>query len=178
MPSIAQQDYLRPRCKSVNDCHLLAALAHNIQYGTIFDTIIVFEAITGDDDETRPIAYDADHGAGANVIYYNSANGEVSTIAVPYTQTQYEGLAAIQDGVNDYETIPALIAIRGHLVDEVSGEYVCVDDKFLSVTVSDDNKIATIAISDESAVEGQEEWENISWEDAQKLIGLPVTDND
>lgn len=174
MPSIAQQDYLRPSGKSVYDCHLFAALAHNIQQGTVFDT--VFEMINGDGDTEidRVLSY-TPYTTEKNIYYCDTVDVGIKSFTLEHTQTQYEGLAAIQDAAEYYDNIPALEVKNGFIYDDnVAEGYICVEGKKLAVTVADDSTIAALAISDESPTEAQN-FVNISWEDAQKLIGLPIS---
>lgn len=165
MPSIAQQDYLRPQGKSLNDCHLLAALSHNIQHGTIFDTIINF--INGDEESVnvRPLQVTDEP---KEIYYFDSFNSEISRITIEYAQTQYEGLAAIQDAAEHWDVIPAFNNADGYLSeDELGAGVIGVDGKNLAVTVTN-GIITALSISNESG-----SGTDISWEDAQKLIGLP-----
>ena len=166
MPSIAQQDYLRPQGKYLYDCHLLAALAHDLEQGTIFDSIIGF--INSDDEQVyvRPIAITDTEAK--SIWYWDSFAPSVSSFDIDYTQTQYEGLAAIQDADNDYTSLPELETDSdGYLYATVGNDtLVTVGGKKLAVTVSDDDTIAALAISNEE-YSGFE----ITWEDAQNLIG-------
>ena len=167
MPTIAQQDYLRPQGKHTNsDCHLLAALAHNLLQGTLFDTIMVID-YAGEVDEARPIATD-----GRNVYFYDAMNGEIAQMGVEFTQTQYEGLAAIQDAADDYTGIPGLGADNDTnlLAETVLGlGAIGVGGKILEATVAD-GVLVGLSISEQSYPDVE-----ITWEDAQKLIGLPIS---
>ncbi len=168
MPQIAQQDYLRPSGKSINDCHLLAALAHNIQQGTIFDTLI--EAINANAarEISRIVAYNPADEDCATVFYCDTVNTTIAALEICYNSIQYEGLAAIQDARETFDYIPAFRAEGGLLFETEDSEYVGVDGKKLAVTVKD-GKIAALTISEENDTDV-----DISWEDAQKLIGLPI----
>ena len=170
MPSIAQQDYLRPQGKSLNDCHLLAALAHNIQQGTIFDTII--DLYEGGDKSYSPII--GHFPDSQSLFFYDATAEEIQKVSIPYTQTQYEGLAAIQDKQEGgYDQLPSLTKDSGHLYDySLNGMYICIGGKYREVTTDGNQKIASLVISDESAA--PDTYIDISWDDAQKLIGLPI----
>lgn len=167
MPQIAQQDYLRPSGKSIKDCHLLAAFAHSIAHGTIFDVIFSYEGDYGL-VENRIINKDRHN----NLFFMDTDDRSHKTIYVIYTQTQYEGLAAIQDADNSYTSVPVLETDSdGYLFAIVDNDkLVTVGGKKLAVTVSDDDTIAALAISNDE-YSGFE----ITWEDAQKLIGLPIS---
>lgn len=168
MPSIAQQDYLRPSGKALTDCHLLAALAHNIQQGTIFDTIMTVVTL-GETDQIRPYSVDS---AGYIYLYY-PYDAEAVSIQITYTQTQYEGLAAIQDTAGGYYDIPVLALRGGYLAEDVVlDDELTIGGKKIAATVKDGH-LVNIAIS-EVEYNGTE----ISWEDAQKLIGVRCVDND
>lgn len=173
MPQIAQQDYLRPQGKTQYDCHLLAALAHNIQQGTIFDTIMSY--INGDEEKVnmRISLLQEVADTQTDIYYYDSVSTVMDLISITYTQTQYEGLAAIQDAFEGWDAVPELEKDDGFLYDTLSGDYVTTGGKKLIPTIGEDGLLSDIEISTQE-YPGTE----ISWEDAQKLIGLPCSPND
>ena len=176
MPSIAQQDYLRPQGKSLSDCHLLAALAHNVQQGTIFDTIVSYINVDFEPDNAKVIAANYFQPPFAYLHIYDAANSTMETISITYTQTQYEGLAAIQDAEEDWSVIAKLAdgynGVDG-LYDVKGGGWICVGGKKILPTVTN-GKIVELSLSNETPPV-EDSFYNLSWEDAQKLIGLPIS---
>ena len=182
MPSIAQQDYLVIKGKAETDYRLIAGVAALIERKTLFDAIIVIET-TGEHAffaECRPLSIlgGPEDGNLRVDIYYDGGN---SVIEVPsFTQTQFEGLAAIQDaenyygeigiGVDTYASDPDLYLYEGE-----GGNFICSDGKFLKVSLTqiegDEYKITAIEQTEKTAEDG---YVNVSFEDAQKLIGLTV----
>ena len=174
MPSIAQQDYLKISCQGTRDCHLLAAIAHNVKQGTLFETVI--SIITGDGRTffTRPDAYRVGQMGDVEValVYFKDpSNPDFEKAQIYYNQTQYEGLAAIQDAINVHTEIPSIDQQEHGLFTHDSDNYVCVNGKYLVPEISEDDKLLGITISEESPAAGTD-FINISWEDAQKLIGV------
>ena len=166
MPSIAQQDYIKIEGKSYNDCHLLAGLAKALQLGTIFDAIINYVDADDDVESVRVI-----NVTNNFIATYSFQSPGMVDWEIVYTTAQYEGLAAIQDALGIYTEVPDISydADTYFLREEIDGTLLCVDGKKLIATVAD-GKLTALAISDEE-FEGTE----ISWEDAQKLIGLPIS---
>lgn len=166
IPSIVQQNYLKIEGKSIYDCHLRAGLAKAIQNGTIFDVLITYSH-NNDVATCRILSVEAE-----NVYIFSTFEGDTVPINISFTATQYEGLAAIQDSIDDYSAIPKFEEYEGGFLNETAlgTGFVGVNGNKLSVTV-DDGKIAALVISDEENAEI-----DISLEDAQKLIGLPITE--
>lgn len=180
MPQIAQQDYIRiaPKIGRTiqNDAAGLARIKELLQRGTIFDAIITtaFEENAEDSGEiARVNGFYEDQ-----VVYlYNGYEGKNSDISLSHTKKQYEGLAAVQLAIDEhngdvYGNLPDIhIGDAGHLYERAEVLEICVDDHYLIATESDYH-LATISLG-EQIPEGID-FINISWEDAQKLIGLLI----
>lgn len=174
MPSIAQQDYLRIVATHPSDipwtvCEVLAGLAGAIAKGTIFDVVIEHQGTDGSFNFVRPFAVSLSSTINT-ISAWDVFNAGPILYEIEYTQTQYEGLAAIQDATEEYDEVPELMWASDYLQDS-NGKFICVGGKKLSLIVTDSNTIQALAISDVEDADGL----NISFEDAQKLIGLPLT---
>lgn len=181
MPQVAQQDYLVIKGATVTDYRLIAKLASLIERKTLFDAVIVIEA-TGEHPffaECRPLSiYGGPEGNTQVDIYFD---GGYSTIEVPpFTQTQFEGLAAIQEAENTYGEIVLGVDTYGsdpdiYLYEGEEGNFICSDGKLLKVTLTqkegDEYEITAIEQTTKTIDDG---YVNVSFEDAQKLIGLTV----
>ena len=167
MPQVAQQDYNVVKCKSDKDAAAYARLVRATELNTILDTLI--DRTAEQNGISKVLAWNPQTNA---VGYIDGDDMEITYYSLPYTATQYEGLAAIQDAIDDYSDIPQFEEDEGGFLNETAlgAGVVGVDGKKLSVTVSDDDKIAALSISDEEGADV-----DISWEDAQKLIGLPIS---
>lgn len=174
MPQIAQQDYkvIAPKeGRSFNaDSAALAELKKSILNGIGFDCLIK-DTIADDGDINRVLGFYPD---GSAASYYSLAEGEViKTIVLDYTVTQYQGLAAVQNAMDDIglqASLPTFEKEDSHLLASADDDVrVCVDGKYLTVIGDETIEALTIA---ETGPTGN--FINISWEDAQKLIGLPL----
>mgnify|MGYP003300459813 CR=1 FL=1 len=180
MPQIAQQDYLyiRPVNASTvsTDAAALGQLRRAVDNGTIWDCVIknpfVFDGIAGPNWGRVIGAYTE---ASRRVTIWDAGNDEAGVISLLHTQLQYEGLAAIQASLkengNPVDEIPDLGTANGYLGELSYGNYVAVDGHYIIPTITD-NKIASLSIGEQIS-EG-DDFINITWEDAQKLIGLPI----
>lgn len=183
MPQIAQQDYLyiKPVNANVvaNDAAALGQLRGAIDKGTIWDCIIFFPCDNEGEDYpniSKVLSYNPDK----ITIYDNSAD-KTAIINVPYTQQQYEVLAAIQresisNGYDEPSTIrlPALSlsgSDRDTLTDSNTGCYICVDSHILK-GIKKDSYLDSLTLGEQ--ISELQDYINITWEDAQKLIGLPI----
>lgn len=110
--------------------------------------------------------------------YWSVADGELKNIALPYTVSQYQGLAAVQAEIDRIEgaiidELPTLsAAIDKLLVDNNNGYQICTPEGYQYKVTITDGKIATIEVSTTKIQDGGV-FIAISIEDAQKLIGLP-----
>lgn len=178
MPQIAQQDYkvIAPKeGRSFNrDAAALAELKKAILAGIGFDCLIK-DTIADDGDINRVLGF---YPNGSVVDYYSIAETEVKTLSLQHTVTQYQGLAAVQQAEDEYmervaEELPHLYLERlGFLSESIEGVDICVNGFKLSVT-SSGGRITALEISDTKPSEGAH-FINIAWEDALKLIGLPI----
>lgn len=178
MPQIAQQDYIvikpkKGRAANV-DAECLRRLKQACENGTIFDCIIYEPTVAEESDFSRVIA-----GYDISILLYSAGDTEIVSIEFPYTVTQYQGLAAVQEAEDEYsggveEVLPSLsLVLGGYLNEDNEGIPICVNGFRLSVTAPD-GTIAALEISDTKPAEG-EDFINIAWEDALKLIGLPIS---
>lgn len=162
------------------DAYALGQLAKILEKNdtSIFDVILKNVALfEGDGDPNygkvlgvRPKI----HGLSA----LDRGNGEIFNFTIPYTSTQYEGLAAVQEageaqhpdeGMKDY--IPKLQIQETFLMDNTLGYLVTdLEGHKISVTVAD-GKLASVAISEEIAPSNPIK---VPFEEIQKLIGLPI----
>lgn len=176
MPQIAQQDYKvishdihRP---FANDAAALGELKKAILNGIGFDCLID-GSIAGENDINRVLGFYPD---GSGVSYYSAANGETVDIALPNTVTQYQGLAAVQNAIDEkvepMVEIPQL-SYKDEYLMESGGDFICVDGKYLIITTDSGNILKTLIIAETGPTPGIG-FVNITWEDAQKLIGLPI----
>lgn len=176
MPSIAQQDYIviktsaSPRPFTI-DAAALSQIAGCMSRGNIYDCLL--QNYDGNDEYfARIIAFAP---SSKTIFYYEWNSGEMDSIEVDYTVTQYQGLAAVQEAEDEIEgevmlALPALGTADSHLIEEENDYPICVDGKFLIPAVSG-GKLASLTIAETGPGEG---FINITWEDAQKLIGLPL----
>lgn len=176
MPQIAQQDYkvIAPKYGRgfLNDAAALGELKRSILNGIGFDCLIK-DTIAGDGDVNRVLGF---YPIGTFVSIYSHSNEIFESIELPYTVEQYEGLSVVQlavdeqrGGVQDH--LPVLEDSE-ILLEANSGYPICVDGKYLTVTASSDSKIEALAIAENGP--SDDAFINITWEDAQKLIGLPL----
>lgn len=176
MPSIAQQDYkiIAPKQGRgiASDAAALEELKKAILNGIGFACLIK-DTIRNDGDINRVLGVYPD-GSIADV--WSTGNTEPLTIQMPNTVAQYQGLAAVQQAEDKLEVmlaLPALGIADSHLIEEENGYPICADGKFLIPAVSGD-KLASLSIA-ETGPAGDDDYINITWEDAQKLIGLPIS---
>lgn len=182
MPQIAQQDYLRivpakGRGGIAQDAEAFVRMKQSLHRGTILDVAITtaFEEDTEDSGYIgRVIGYHGD----TSVFVYDGFNNEIVTLLLPYSEAQYEGLSAVQLAEDAYlgETMTELPKI-GRVNDVYLSEtnksmWICINDYILTVSMSG-GKLTGLTISGEKVDPGNN-WVNITWEDAQKLIGLPI----
>ena len=177
MPQIAQQDYnfIRSAVATLpyNDAETLAKVSGAIKRGTIFDTILSYVDPDESEHKTRVICVTDD----SLVIFYDGFNGELYTMPINYSESQYEGLAAIQKAApEDYRNFYPSFALTGspkvYLYDNFAGYLICVDNKAVIVE-QNGGLIVSLTVSDLTV--GHGEGVNIAFEDLQKLIGLPIS---
>lgn len=177
MPSIAQQDYIVIKTSAslrpfTIDAAALSQIAGCISRGNIYDCLL--QNYDGNDEYfTRIIAFAP---SSKTIFFYQWTSGEVDNAEVSYTVTQYQGLAAVQEAEDEILgevmlALPALKTADSHLIEKENGYPICADSKFLIPAVSD-GKLASLTIAETGPVNG---FVNITWEDAQKLIGLPIS---
>lgn len=181
MPQIAQQDYKiiapTPGRAGVNDAAVLGELAKAfLLNGTIYDCIIM-----------NPTRYDS--GDIIRIICVKKKDGQIllgfidpddfslNNFIISYTPTQYQGLAAVQEGMDRvdgqvYNALPDLyiVSVNSFLGEDIAGYQICTPESYQYKVTLADGKIATIEAST-TKIEG--DFIAISIEDAQKLIGLP-----
>lgn len=173
MPQIAQQDYnvVKPAYADYihNDAAALGVLAGHIERGTIFDVLV---KIAKDGDSfSRVVAASKEYG---NIMVVDPEDGTLTFCPNGYTPTQYEGLAAVQVACELTENLPSLaVNDYNYLMEDNSSYYLCADGKIVIVTLDDEDKIAALQVSSESPSD-ESDWVNVSFEELQKLIGLPT----
>lgn len=180
MPQIAQQDYLY--IKPVNaptvstDAAALGQLRRALDNGTIADCLIYNARLDDgaeDPNVSKVLSY---YSKSGGVCIYDLGNGEIATIEAPYTEQQYEGLAAIQReeklNLQTGNVLPSLVLKSEGINDDENNAYITVNNHFLIPDVESGEIIALSLGEDASA---QPQRVEITWEDAQKLIGLPIT---
>lgn len=175
MPQIAQQDYKiiapTPGRGFQQDAAALAKLKKAILNGIGFDCIIETYNDEGTGCMGRVLGFYAD---AFDCAVYDPYAAEIKVANLPYTVTQYQGLAAIQaerdriDGVAD--EFPILSVTNGMLTENGSGWSICTPEGYQYKVTLIEGKVATIEVST-TKMEG--DFIAISIEDAQKLIGLP-----
>lgn len=181
MPQAAQQDYLVIKGAEVTDYRLIAKVASLIERKTLFDAVIAIEA-TGEYPffaECRPLSIDGAPGFNPKVyIFYD---GSYSSIEIPpFTQTQFEGLAAIQEAENTYGEIALGVNTYGsdpdiYLYESEEGNFICSDGKLLKVALTQkEGDVYEITAIEQTTKTLDDGYVNVSFEDAQKLIGLTV----
>lgn len=177
MPQIAQQDYKVIAPKPGRDCSTDAAalgeLKKAVLNGIGFDCLL--KDIAADEGTLGRIL--GFHEDSFSVDVWDAANSQSVNIELPCTVTQYQGLAAVQQAIDEQEgmmdRLPVLTADGNHyLAEDDFGGYICVDNKFLLASPIN-MKIASLTMADTGPGEG-DDFVNITWEDAQKLIGLPL----
>lgn len=176
MPSIAQQDYkiIAPKQGRTffQDAAALGELKKAILNGIGFDCIIK-DSLTNEGDYNRVLGFYPD---GSTAEAWAAGNSEAITIGMPNTVAQYQGLAAVQEAEDvlmgsPVNSLPSLTDNNEFLYEEEKGVYICVNDYALSFTTDDNDHLASLEISTTKRTSG---FVNITWEDAQKLIGLPI----
>lgn len=190
MPSVAQQDNLRLEAKSGDgrgDYGLQLQLLNATERKTIFDVIyrIKAESLDGGTSfmEMRPQASaveSRDGGKVCGVIFPAGLTQQPLVFRIKNTAEQLSGLAAIQQAADYYEELSLTQAeLDGvnYLIEEKAAGSICVEGKMLAITVGENDgqgfaPILTIQQSEVAPPSGT--ITNISWEDAQKLIGVRV----
>lgn len=177
MPSIAQQDYKVIAPKQGRDFKAdvaaLGELKKAILNGIGFDCIIK-DTMAGDEVFNRVLGFYPD---GSSVDVWSLANSDKHTIEMFYTVTQYQGLAAVQEAMDKLfdiqNEVPILEVNDAHILASAEDDaFVCIDGKYL-LPEKADGKLASITIAETGPGEDTP-FVNITWEDAQKLIGLPI----
>jgi len=175
MPQIAQQDYkiIAPKeGRSLkNDASALAELKKSVLNGIAFDCLLKDDVLAEEGTLDRVLGV---YGDGSLVYAWDSGNDGYVAIDIPYTVTQYQGLSAVQEAMDEEDDLqsimPTLEISGGYLLASADDNmFVCVDGKYLTVT--GDVIIEALAIAETGPSNA---FVNISWEDAQKLIRLPL----
>lgn len=181
MPQVAQQDYLRIAPKLgrgiVSDAAGLARIKQLMQRGTIFDAQIIafFE---GESEDSGNIGRVLSCYIDTNLNVYDGYNNKILSLYLPYTVEQYEGLSAVQLAEDDYfgevvTVLPRLSISNTFLSETEQAALICVDDCKLIPTASGGN-LTALSISQDKVDPDNDDFVNITWEDAKKLIGLPI----
>lgn len=174
MPQIAQQDYKviapKPGRDFKKDAAALGELKRSILNGIGFDCLIK-DTLALEGDFSRVLGLYPD---GSVVAVYSIPEHQNKEYEMPYTVEQYEGLSSVQNAIDVYglaRVLPLLTKGQDnvHLNEDDSGYFICVDGKYLIVT--GESNIEALAIAENGP---SEYFVNITWEDAQKLIGLPL----
>lgn len=186
MPSIAQQDYIVIAPKVGNtvdvDAYALGQLAKILEKmdTSIFDVIVKNVALNTGEDEPNlgrieAIGYDS-HIKTLGML--DGGNQDFKYLSIPYTATQYEGLAAVQEagealfpGEGEKDDIPILQITETFLRDNNIGYFITDPEGHKISVTATDGKLASVAISEEIEDDGIK----VPFEEIQKLIGLPIT---
>lgn len=183
MPQAAQQDYFKIVMKNTGYYPDLAKIKHCIEHNTIFDTTIEYPYLVDGIENAvlvvRPLSLTFHDGSdpinyprGWQIEY--AKDGTLYLFYVnDYTQTQFEGLGAIQDAVNDYDIVELhSFTYEGNSYLTGAGHIICVDGKTVKPTVEqgvlvkvEQTEITPPQFPDVLAID-------IAWEDVQKLMGL------
>lgn len=180
MPSIAQQDYIviAPKVGGtiVVDAYALGQLAKILEKKdtSIFDVILNYS----EELYSKVIATFDD--IPKRITFVNSDESAVDGIDIPYTSIQYEGLAAIQEAEVDTgelrTKLPTLERTNdGFLLEEQTGTLITDPEGHLISVTALDAKLASVAVSAEDA---DPDGIKVPFEDIQKLIGLPISQED
>lgn len=184
MPSIAQQDYIviAPKVGNtiLNDAYALGQLAKILEKGdtSIFDVILLRPVVNdGEEDQNQGRVLGIYPPNKASI--FDAGNEGIYTIEVPYTSTQYEGLAAVQEAGEAQQPeqgfkdgLPKFSKNEGYFYEASTGNYITdLEGNKISVTVTSD-KIASVTLSEEIATGNIVK---VPFEEIQKLIGLPIT---
>lgn len=183
--STPQQDYIVIKPENRNrsfelDADCLAKIAGALEKNTIFDCLL-WQFDDPDSVLTRIIARELGSPTARSIVYYDIIRGQIFLLEIPYTETQYQGLAAIQHAIDEkyglMQNLPSLeydgednslnVAVSAQL-----NVYVCVDGKKIITTVVE-GKIKALTLSETGPGEG-DDFVNITWEDTQKLIGVAI----
>lgn len=184
MPSIAQQDYIVIAPKVGNtivvDAYALGQLVKILEKKdtSIFDVILKFLQVNDGEDDPNYEKIVGVYPMSHIIDAYDPWNRVIYSLNVPYTSTQYEGLAAVQEageaqkpGVGFKDGLPEFSSNRGYLYEKSTGYFITdLEGHKISVTATDD-KLATVAVSEETDPDGIK----VPFEEIQKLIGLPIT---
>lgn len=156
-----------------NDAAALGELKKAVLNGTGFDCLIK-ETVSNDNDLNRVLGCFLD---GRAVCFYSLSDDTKIYLELPYSLSQYQGLAAVQaeidrvDGV--YDVMPKFEALNGLIRDKNTGIPICTPKGYQYKVTLTDGKIATIEVST-TKIEEDDGFIAISIDDDQKLIGLPI----
>lgn len=137
--------------------------------------------ITGEDSYNRVVSASLEVPAESmSITVYDAGDAEFKYQTLEYTVAQYQGLAAIQHAIDEkYRLMLNLPPLEFdgednslNVASSQANIYVCVDGKKIITTIVED-KIKALTLS-ETGPAADERFVNITWEDAQKLIGLPI----
>lgn len=177
MPQIAQQDYKviapKPGRAFNQDAAALGELKKAILNGIGFDCLP--KGITESNTLNRVLGT---YEGGSKVDVWDVGNGGVASIELPYTVTQYQGLAAVQNAIDEAEgavfgRIPEMAySGEGYLMEGYTSLLICLDGKYLIPVADDNDNLESLTIAETGPTEN---FVNITWEDAQKLIGLLIS---
>lgn len=190
MPQAAQQEYIRLEAKSGDgrgDYGLQLQLINSIERKTIFDVIYAIKRESLDGGtffyESRPQTSGFGYRDGKKeygVVFPAVGSQQPIIFEIKNTAEQLSGLSAIQQAADYYDGLSfsqAELDGVNYLVEKNAAGSICVDGKMLAITLGEDNgedyaPIVTIQQSEVAPPSGT--ITNISWEDAQKLIGVRV----
>lgn len=175
------------------DYGFLSQVRERINEGLLFNTTIVYfereSTVPPGPKETvefLPISFNEERQ-----VVSISKSGADSKFYVPdYTETQFEGVAAIQEALQEAHGAAYLVNLvtavadpegseeqeYKYLKDDDSGAYICVDRYLLEIGTSEVEEGEVVASVTKSNLQpvGESDSVNITMEDAQKLIGIPI----
>lgn len=180
MPQIANQDYIVIAPKEGRafsaDAAALGRLKKCVLNGTAFDCLIR-DYVANEHTIDRVLGFYDDDNA-KDVLVSNVCDSGVGALEIPeYTPEQFAGLAAVQNAIDEADgelmmDFPGLSHYDGNILSEsISGYEIGCNGKQLIATI-EDGFLKSLEISSVDIAEG--EGVDITWEDAQKLIGLLI----
>lgn len=174
---------------TLTDYGFLSQVRERINNGLLYDTIIVYF------EQTQSLPPGPKETVEYLPVSFNENDQEVriargydpkAFIVPDYTETQFEGVAAIQEALESpflVDLVTAVLDPEGseeqediYLMEDNSSAYICVDGYLLEIGTSEIEEgevVTSITKSNLQPVEG-EDFVNITMEDAQKLIGIPI----
>ena len=172
----------------LTDYGFLSQLRERINAGLLFNTTIVYfeqqQSLPPGPKESveyLPVSFNE------NIQEVRIARGSApKEFIVPnYTSTQFEAMAAIQVALESFGLVDLVTEYMDpnedepsgepiYLCDDGSGKFICVDGYLLAVETESTDDGDIVAHITKSNIRSEGEYGDITMEDAQKLIGIPI----